>query len=159
MTLVDTETGEVVEVLSFEDARDILNRLKVVAENMCSLVEQLYFGRAWIPLGYESWDDLCSKELRFLLVALPKEHTIGSLRQAGMSNRAVASAVGVSEATVPAEGRRSQTQRRRPAGRSSPTTTGSPQTRNRWPSTGTATCRTRSRVCQDLLDRLTQESR
>jgi hypothetical protein len=63
---------------------------------------RLYTGRAWDALGYGSWDDYCSAELRGG-ITLPREDrptVVRSLRDAGLSTRAIASAVGVSDFTV-----------------------------------------------------------
>lgn len=85
------------------EARDRLARVKEGVERLYVDVVALYQGRAWIALGYASWNDLCEAEFagtRFRLPAAERAEVIGQMREAGMSTRAIASAVGVTHTTV-----------------------------------------------------------
>lgn len=64
-------------------------------------VLRAFEGRAWLALGYESWDEWCDCELDgFKLPALQRKEVVAALAEAGMSNRAIANVVGASEGTV-----------------------------------------------------------
>jgi transposase-like protein len=53
--------------------------------------------RSWSALGYESWDDYCTREFGTSRLRLPREErseVVSSLRESGLSIRAIASATG-----------------------------------------------------------------
>lgn len=101
MTVVDTDTGEIVDVLSEEQARRIVARINGTAAELIELVEQAWTGRAWVALGYASWDELCKHEIEMpRLDRERRRELVGSLRQIGMSTRAIGSATGVDHSTV-----------------------------------------------------------
>lgn len=59
--------------------------------------------RDWLALGYDSWADLCDAEFRGATLALPREErreVVRGLTEAGLSTRAIGTALGVSEGTV-----------------------------------------------------------
>lgn len=65
MTLVDVTTGEVVDVLSEVHATDVCDRITAIVAKLNTglgdLVDHIhyaYVGRAWIALGFGSWDEL-----------------------------------------------------------------------------------------------------
>jgi len=69
-------------------------------------VVELYQGRAWEVLNYQSWDDLCDVEFRQRAVRMLPEARrpiVASLIESGLSTRAVAAVVGVPQSTVVAE--------------------------------------------------------
>jgi transposase-like protein len=86
-----------------EEARMGFDRLKVGLEGMWQLVVHLYTTRAWEALGYGSWDEACTRELGTSHLRLPREEreqVVASLRDAGLSLRAISAATGVNERTV-----------------------------------------------------------
>lgn len=89
--------------MAAEEARERLSRVRGgVAVIRDDLVE-LYLRRAWLGLGYSSWDELCDRELDGARIALPldeRREVVSSMRSHGLSTRAIASAIGASEATV-----------------------------------------------------------
>lgn len=90
-------------VLNIEDAKQRLDRVKSGVERIWDDLVALYQGRAWIALGYQSWDALCDAELDGARIALPRQQrreVVADMRQAGMSTRAIASAIGVSRDSV-----------------------------------------------------------
>ena len=106
MTLVHTETGEVVSDLSADAARDLTEKIATGIGMVWQLVRSAYEGRAWIALGYGSWDDYCGQEFAGARIQLPREErqeVVGSLRDAGLSIRAIAAATGTSVGTVHAD--------------------------------------------------------
>lgn len=90
-------------VMSPSDARRLTDKIKVAVEGTWHLIEQAYTSRAWDALGYESWDDYCTREFGTSRLRLPREErqeVVASLRESGLSLRAIESATGVSPATV-----------------------------------------------------------
>lgn len=103
MALVDTSTGEIVDVMDAGKARYMTEEIKSDLSNIWSDIEELYAGRAWIALGYESWDDYCREEFGSSRIKLPSEErreVVSSLRDAGLSTRAIAAATGASKSTI-----------------------------------------------------------
>jgi hypothetical protein len=63
------------------------------------LLVEAYQRRAWAALGYESWDAYTDAELGETRLRLPREQrreVVASMTEAGMSSRAIGSAIGVS---------------------------------------------------------------
>lgn len=102
MTLVNVETGELLGC-SPEEARRLTDEIKAGVENVWNLVKSAYGSRAWTALGYESWDAYCAAEFKGARISLPREdrqEVVGSLRDAGLSTRAIAAATGINRETV-----------------------------------------------------------
>lgn len=96
-------TPVLVETLTADDARDITEQIKVVIDTGWHLVARAYQGRAWAALGYSSWDDYCTCEFAGARLRLPREdrqEVVASLRDSGLSTRAIAAATGQSQMTV-----------------------------------------------------------
>ncbi len=92
--------------LSSVDARELTDRIRLGAEAVWELVKQAYVSRAWSVLGYDSWDDYCTREFGNTRLQVPREErseVVASMREIGMSTRAIAAAVGVDHATVSRE--------------------------------------------------------
>lgn len=104
MTAVHAVTGEIVEVLTEEQARRLIARINGTAAEMIDLIEHAWLGRAWVALSYPTWDALCEAEIQFPNMDRDRRReVVGSLRQIGMSTRAIGSAVGVDQRTVAAD--------------------------------------------------------
>lgn len=89
--------------LGAEDARELTDRIKVAVEGSWLLIKQAYETRAWSALGYASWDDYCTREFGSSRLRLPREErqeVVASLRESGLSVRAIASATGISTGSV-----------------------------------------------------------
>jgi hypothetical protein len=100
MTVDLTPTSD--QPLTPAEARALTDRAVGMARDLWQDLCRLYTGRAWSALGYGSWDDYCSAELRGG-IALPREDrptVVRSLRDAGLSIRAIASATGADRNTV-----------------------------------------------------------
>lgn len=103
MSLVNVKTGEVVADISAEDARTLTDRIKVTVESAWQMVKQAYEVRAWAVLGYDTWDDYCTREFGTSRLKLPREErqeVVASLRDSGLSTRAIAAATGLDRKTV-----------------------------------------------------------
>jgi lambda repressor-like predicted transcriptional regulator len=62
----------------------------------------LFEARAWEVKGYADWDALCAAEFprKVQLPRPERRELVGRMREAGMSTRAIASAVGIHHSTV-----------------------------------------------------------
>lgn len=89
--------------ISPASARELTDRIKVGVDAIWELIKQAYTSRAWSVLGYSSWDDYCTREFGTSRIRLPREErqeVVASMREIGMSTRAIASATGTSHQTV-----------------------------------------------------------
>lgn len=110
MSLVNTETGELVESLSTDDARRLTDRIRLLAESLAdtldslgTLIDEARTGSAWLALGYRSWTEYVSTEFAGVLPRLdrePRQELVRDLDSRGMSLRAIAPVVGVSHEQV-----------------------------------------------------------
>lgn len=86
-----------------DQARELTDRIKVAVDGTWLLIQQAYASRAWAALGYRSWDDYCTREFGTSRLRLPREErqeVVASLREIGMSVRAIASATGQGRETI-----------------------------------------------------------
>lgn len=93
--------------LTLDEARDLTDRIVFHALDLVALVQQAYLGRAWVPLGYRSWEEYLEQEIGTALAGLPREQrrgTVGVLADAGMSTHAIKATLGLgSDQTVRAD--------------------------------------------------------
>jgi hypothetical protein len=85
------------------DARRLTDQIKVSVEGVWVLITQAYTDRVWAALGYGSWDEYCTREFGTSRLRLPREEraeVVASLRESGLSLRAIAAATGESKDTV-----------------------------------------------------------
>jgi hypothetical protein len=102
VTIVET-TGFEIKPLTADEARDLTNKIRQNVALTWVCVEKAYRGQAWTALGYESWDDYCDAEFDGARLRLPREdrrEVISSLRDAGLSIRAIAATGIASKQTV-----------------------------------------------------------
>lgn len=84
-------------------ARDLTDRIKVGVEAVWHLITEAYTSRAWAALGYRNWDEYCTREFGTSRLRLPREEraeVVASLRESGLSIRAIATVTGDSVGTV-----------------------------------------------------------
>ena len=97
-------SGVPVEVeISPASARELTDRIRVGVDAVWDMIKRAYTSRAWSVLGYSSWDDYCTREFGTSRIRLPREErqeVVASMREIGMSTRAIASATGTSHQTV-----------------------------------------------------------
>lgn len=94
--------ADIVQV-SADEARQMTDQIKVAVETSWHLIVRAYQTGAHIALGYKSWDDYTTREFGTARLRLPREdrnEVVGSLRDAGLSIRAIASVTGDSTDTV-----------------------------------------------------------
>lgn len=88
---------------SADEARALTDRIKVAVEGTWQMIREAYVSRAWDALGYETWDAYCAAEFGTSRLALPREERreiVASLRESGLSTRAIASVTGANQSTV-----------------------------------------------------------
>jgi len=84
-------------------ARTLTDRIKVAVEGTWLLIQDAYTSRAWAELGYPNWDTYCTEEFGASRLRLPREErqeVVASLRESGLSTRAIAAATGINRETV-----------------------------------------------------------
>ena len=86
--------------LTHDEARTLVDNVRQSLEQVRDDILRLWSGRGWIALGYASWDELCDAEFRVRLQLQDRQAVTRELSDSGMSNRGIASAVGVDEHTV-----------------------------------------------------------
>lgn len=89
-------------------ARALTLALRQSLTTSWDLLVEAYQRRAWAALGYESWDAYTDAELGEMRLRLPREQrreVVASMTEAGMSTRAIGSALGVARNTVKADQR------------------------------------------------------
>ncbi|KWW42536.1 hypothetical protein AU359_00426 [Micrococcus luteus] len=89
--------------MTADAARDLTDQIKTGMESVYHLIRAAYRGRAWQALGFGSWDEYVTREFGDLHLRPPLEYrqdVVLSLRDAGMSTRAIASATQLSKDTV-----------------------------------------------------------
>lgn len=92
--------------LDATEARALIDGMRRDVADLGERITTAYLGRAWIALGYPSWDRLCEAEFDGARLRLPREdraEQVQSLRSAGLSTRAIGSALGVDPSTVRAD--------------------------------------------------------
>lgn len=103
MSLVNAETGELLAEMTPDEARSLTDRIKTALGVSWELIIDAYQRRAWAALGFPSWDAYTSAEFGGYRLRLPQEErqdVIASLREAGLSIRAIAAATGAGVRTV-----------------------------------------------------------
>lgn len=86
-----------------EEARALTDRIKIAVEGTWQLIREAYTTRTWAVLGYDTWDAYCTAEFGETRLRLPREErqeVVASLRDSGLSVRAIASATGASTRTI-----------------------------------------------------------
>jgi transcriptional regulator with XRE-family HTH domain len=99
-------TAEIVHDLTEWEARILLDAMKSGVAQIEQQIVAAYQGRAWVALHYASWDEMCDVEFEGARLRVPREtraEQVRSLREAGMSTRSIASALGVSVGTAHAD--------------------------------------------------------
>jgi hypothetical protein len=89
--------------ISAEDARALTDRIKVGMDGIWELIKDAYQYRAWAALGYTGWDDYCNREFGTQRIKLPREERreiVSSMREIGMSARAISIATGADRKTI-----------------------------------------------------------
>jgi hypothetical protein len=102
LTVID---GEIVTAdLDATEARALTDRIRQTLTISHDLITAAYSGRAWVALGYDTWDAYCGGEFESSrMVRLDREQRreiVADMRSTGMSTRAIASGLGVDQKTV-----------------------------------------------------------
>jgi hypothetical protein len=100
MSTIDTTT-----TLTVDEAREITQKIRQSVSVAVIQIKKAWLGRAWVALGYASWEDYKNAEFgeHIRLPRDERQQVVGELRAAGMSMPAIASATGSSVGTVHAD--------------------------------------------------------
>lgn len=101
--IADMETGEVIAAMTPKEAREVTIRIATAMGVTWELIVDAYERRAWAALGHPTWDAYTDAEFGHLRVKLPRENrqeVVASMREAGLSIRAIAAAIDVDAKTV-----------------------------------------------------------
>lgn len=101
MSMIDVASGG--GGFTSTQAREITDWIKVVVGGAWELITAAYVERAWAALGYPTWDAYCTAEFGASRLALPREdrrEVVASLRESGLSTRAIGAVIGVDDKTV-----------------------------------------------------------
>lgn len=85
------------------DARELTEQIAEGLADVHSLIVQAWEGRAWEALGYETWDGWIDANFRGLQLRPPREQrkeVVQSMREAGMSVRAISHATDLGVGTI-----------------------------------------------------------
>jgi hypothetical protein len=103
-------TAPIEVAMTVTEATSITARIKLLVqtitettEKVTDLIEKAEAGRAWQALGYSSWTSYVAEEFSDVLTGLARAERIPvveKLSAAGMSTRAIAPVVGVSNKTI-----------------------------------------------------------
>lgn len=88
---------------SADYARSLTDRIRIAVEGTWQLIVEAYQSRSWAVLGYASWDEYCTREFGTSRLRLPREERteqVASLRESGLSLRAIAAATGNDVKTI-----------------------------------------------------------
>ncbi|ALB02532.1 hypothetical protein [Kocuria palustris] len=89
--------------LNEADARELTDQIAEGLADVHSLIVQAWEGRVWEALGFETWDAWIDANFRGLQLRPPREQreeVVLSMREAGMSMRAISQATDLSYGTV-----------------------------------------------------------
>jgi hypothetical protein len=89
--------------LTTDEARRLTDLIKVSGERLWELIERAYLERAWAALDYDSWDSYVDEEFGTARFRLPREEraeVVTSMREAGLSIRAISAVTGDSYSTT-----------------------------------------------------------
>ncbi|MGM7670242.1 DNA-binding response regulator [Microbacterium sp. A93] len=89
--------------LAADAARELTDRIRTGLEGVYQWIKAAYQGRAWLTMGYSSWDEYVTREFGNLHLRPPKEErqeVILSMREARMSTRAIGQATNLNDRTV-----------------------------------------------------------
>jgi hypothetical protein len=94
---VDHLPGDLTEA----EALDITSKIARTGEHLSALIQSAWRGRVWVALGHNSWAEWAEVHLAGMqLPRIERREVVAELHAEGMSNRAIATAIGVDEITV-----------------------------------------------------------
>jgi hypothetical protein len=98
-------SGDII-IASKREAEDRAERIRTALSVSWDLIKDAWKAFDWQALGYASWDAYCDGEFGTSRIRLPREErreVVSSMREIGMSTRAIASATGMSPRTAARE--------------------------------------------------------
>jgi hypothetical protein len=100
-SLIPLPTPDLALAMDQPEAQERIARIQAALAVVLEDIIALYRGRAWIAMGYPSWDALCAAEFPGVRMPVPQRRdAVLELTEAGLSTRAIGAALGVSDGTV-----------------------------------------------------------
>lgn len=85
----------------YNEARKLVDEIKIDLSNLLPKIKKAWESQVWRALEYPSWEALCDTEFSGLRIPLElRREIVPELREAGMSERAIAKTVNVGKTTV-----------------------------------------------------------
>lgn len=103
MSLVNTETGEVIERPTYGDVKRSIEAAKASLEAAAEQIVWQIENRAWEVLGYSSWNEMREAEYggaAFMVPRAERPELVARMRSQGLTHREIAETAGVSDETV-----------------------------------------------------------
>lgn len=103
MTLVNPETGEIVERPTYSEVRDSIATAREAGVRFFEQIVWQVERRAWEVLGYSDWDEMREAEYADMGVVVPRAdrpEIVTRLRAAGLMQQEIADTLGVGQSTV-----------------------------------------------------------
>ena len=101
--IVDHDTGMVIASMTPDEARGLTARIRDGLNDIWPFVLRAFKEEAWRALGYSGWGEYTAVEFKGVKLGLPRDErrlVMESYRDAGMSQRQIAAATGLSNGTV-----------------------------------------------------------
>lgn len=102
-TLVNTETGEMVEPPSYGAVRQSVDAAKTSLEAAAEQIVWQIERQAWAVLGYANWNEMREAEYggaAFMVPKAERPELVARMRRSGLTHADIAETAGVAEATV-----------------------------------------------------------
>lgn len=100
---MNTHSAQEEVVADSKAARDLTDKIRAGLEGVYQLIIEAFQQRVWTSLGYASWDEYVRREFGNLSLRPPleeRQEVVQSLRDSGLSTRAISSATQLSQRTV-----------------------------------------------------------
>jgi hypothetical protein len=90
-----------VDDMTTSEARSAVDAVRADYDNLTARVTELWERRAWIALGYDSWEAMCGAEFPGLLLPRAvRQDAVADMRSKGMSTRAISAAISADDRTI-----------------------------------------------------------
>lgn len=103
MSLVNIETGELIDAITYGEVKDSVATAKASLEAAAEQIVWQIENHAWIVLGYRDWNEMREAEYggaAFMVPRAERPELVARLRRSGLTQQEIAETAGVGIATV-----------------------------------------------------------
>lgn len=103
MTLVNAETGELIEPPTYGEVKDSISKAKASLEAAAEQIVWQIERQAWSVLGYSGWNEMREAEYggaAFMVPRAERPELVARMRASGLTQQEIADTAGVNIATV-----------------------------------------------------------